>query len=379
MSAARPYPYERWPRFDADQAAALRLAARSVPADRLGVEHVARELLGCECAAVPVRLDPCDADQLASFVVEPTVAIVIVPGRATPGARVVLELDPRLAACVVDRALGGEGGEGVPAPTRSMADAERGVLLYVVARLLASASARPHRAAAVLTTATAMRAALGARSASVWTLELAVGTDRGLARLWLPSGGIPDALPAARLRPALRDLPLWITASVGGACVERRDLDSLRPGDVILLDHAWARPAADGTIAGHARVSVVGARRTIWRCRVEAGRLVVEDVSRGVDPPVGEGRREREMDDGEDGAAEVLARVGDAPVEVSVEVARFRLSLDDLAALHAGEIVRTGRRVGDRVVLRAADRAVALGELVDVEGEVGVRLLKLGG
>jgi len=69
-----------------------------------------------------------------------------------------------------------------------------------------------------------------------------------------------------------------------------------------------------------------------------------------------------------------LEALADAPIEIVVELGRCSLSLGELSALRPGEVVLSGQRVGGTVTLRAGDRAVASGELVDVEGEVGVRL-----
>jgi type III secretion protein Q len=61
-----------------------------------------------------------------------------------------------------------------------------------------------------------------------------------------------------------------------------------------------------------------------------------------------------------------------------VELARVELTVAQLASLRAGEVLTTGTMVGTQVALRAGDRVVARGELVDVEGELGVRILELG-
>jgi flagellar motor switch/type III secretory pathway protein FliN len=42
-----------------------------------------------------------------------------------------------------------------------------------------------------------------------------------------------------------------------------------------------------------------------------------------------------------------------------------------------GDVFRTGAIVGERVRLRVGGRTVAEGDLVDVEGEVGVRLVRV--
>lgn len=65
----------------------------------------------------------------------------------------------------------------------------------------------------------------------------------------------------------------------------------------------------------------------------------------------------------------------DAPIELQVEIARFSVSLGELQRLQAGDVLTTGRKIGERVSVQVGGQAFAEGELVDVDGEVGVRLL----
>lgn len=69
------------------------------------------------------------------------------------------------------------------------------------------------------------------------------------------------------------------------------------------------------------------------------------------------------------------ALVKDAPIELCVELVRFTMRLEDLLGLRVGEVLETGRAVGEHVVLTANGRAVARGELVDIEGDIGVRIV----
>jgi type III secretion protein Q len=122
-------------------------------------------------------------------------------------------------------------------------------------------------------------------------------------------------------------------------------------------------------------VRAAGARRTAWWCTAEAGGLRLERIEQLAELPLGEGRRM--MGDEDTTTTTAVERLGDAPVEVTVELARFSLALEELGRIAPGEVLVTGRAVGERVVLRAADRAIATGELVDVDGEVGVRVARL--
>ena len=67
----------------------------------------------------------------------------------------------------------------------------------------------------------------------------------------------------------------------------------------------------------------------------------------------------------------------DAPVVVRVEVGTISLTAAEWAALAPGDVIETGRRINEPVVLRVAGREVARGELVEVEGELGVRIREI--
>jgi flagellar motor switch/type III secretory pathway protein FliN len=78
----------------------------------------------------------------------------------------------------------------------------------------------------------------------------------------------------------------------------------------------------------------------------------------------------------DDQPAEALA---DVPVVVRVEVGTVTLSAKEWASLHVGDVIATGVRVGNPVILRVGGLAVAEGELCNLEGEVAVRILKRKG
>ena len=66
------------------------------------------------------------------------------------------------------------------------------------------------------------------------------------------------------------------------------------------------------------------------------------------------------------------------PLTVSVEVARVTVTFGELARLEPGSVLPLDIRRDGAVVLRAGERAIARGQLVDVEGALGIRVLELG-
>lgn len=69
--------------------------------------------------------------------------------------------------------------------------------------------------------------------------------------------------------------------------------------------------------------------------------------------------------------------LSDVEIELSIELARLEMPVAEVAALAPGVVVTTGRLVGERVAVRAGERVIAWGEVVDVEGEVGVRITEI--
>ncbi len=282
---------------------------------------------------------------------------------APSGERLVLELAPELALALIDRLVGGEGVAA--AATGPLTDIERGVVLYAAARLLASTC---WRAAAVVTTPLALAAVVKDEGSAVWSARLHFGSAWGIARVWVPDRFTQEEVPAR----VLPNLSVMLSVALGEGEVQAAELASLQFGDVVVLDACWWR--ADRMV----RVRAAGARRTTWWCDEE---LRVMRIETWHDAPTGEGKRMSEETSGTTDPEEktdVVARVGDAPVVLSVEVARISMPLEELARLREGEVLVSGCPVGGRVVLRAGEQVIGQGELVDVEGEVGVRLVSLG-
>ena len=67
----------------------------------------------------------------------------------------------------------------------------------------------------------------------------------------------------------------------------------------------------------------------------------------------------------------------DAPVVVRVEIGAVSLTARQWAALKPGDVLQTGRKIAEPVSLRIAGCEVARGDLVNVEGELGVRIREL--
>lgn len=67
------------------------------------------------------------------------------------------------------------------------------------------------------------------------------------------------------------------------------------------------------------------------------------------------------------------------PVEVVVELGRKTMLIRDVAALKPGEVIHLEQPVDAPLDVRVGDKLLARGELVMVEGKVGLRITEMPG
>ncbi len=70
----------------------------------------------------------------------------------------------------------------------------------------------------------------------------------------------------------------------------------------------------------------------------------------------------------------LVEAVGEVPVVVRVEIGVAEMRARDWAAITPGDVITLRRRIAEPVVLRVGGIEMARGELVDIEGDVGVRV-----
>ena len=186
------------------------------------------------------------------------------------------------------------------------------------------------------------------------------------AGLWLE--GRPRPTGIATSRPTLARIgamPLSVPI-VGGICLATRtELEQLRIGDVWLCDEGWLVDASGlGNCALAASAGEVGARAML---QADGGLLLKGgSVPLGQDPVTSE-----IMSDSDDTLVDAVL---DAPVVVRIELGAVSMTAREWAELGPGDVILAGRRIADAALLRVAGREVARGELVNVEGELGVRI-----
>lgn len=72
-----------------------------------------------------------------------------------------------------------------------------------------------------------------------------------------------------------------------------------------------------------------------------------------------------------------LDGVFDVPVKVSAVLGKTRIRVGELMALGAGAVIPLDRKVGEPIDLYVNDRLIARGELVMVDGALGVTMTEI--
>lgn len=167
----------------------------------------------------------------------------------------------------------------------------------------------------------------------------------------------------ARLGPLELQLPLVVASVV----LDRQELLGLALGGALL---AAESPGVDARGVGRGiLVPPYGERGVAVELRAD-GRLVVGETTQARLSV----EREKTSDKQADTLTDVLL---DTPVVVRVELGAVSMTAREWAELAPGDVIETAQRIAEPVLLRVAGREVGRGELVNVDGQVGVRIQKL--
>jgi flagellar motor switch protein FliM len=106
-----------------------------------------------------------------------------------------------------------------------------------------------------------------------------------------------------------------------------------------------------------------------------------EDYQEGEEEQGGYADEGRDGGGGEeavdDNLAEAEPLLGDIPMVLVVELGRVQLTADEVIRLRAGQLIELGRAPTDPVDLVVNGKLIAKGELVEIEGALGVKILNL--
>lgn len=356
--------------------------------------------------------------ELRRFLGDPTFLAVLAPG-ALQG-RAVLEVELALAHAAVDLLL---GGAGEMVGLRPLTDIEEGVMGYVVLEALKvlvptlqQAVPRP-RLDGVARGVDEVSARLGDDGPMLTVhLHATLGPHGGMVRLVVPAAVLEAAEPLvestqrrARLKADLEAnagrlsaVRSWLRAEIGSAEISAQDLASLRVKDVLLVDALSARPDRGEPGTAQLRVGSGRAGRADAEVFVEDGRYRarITDIvpgepghprsageeGSGAEEPEEFTNPELDVPPELEGAAlddvnkpDGSDLLGDVPLQIAVELARVPVTAQQVVGMRAGQVLELNRGPGEPVELSVNGKVVARGELVEVEGQLGVRIITLAG
>ena len=283
--------------------------------------------------------------------------VTLVLGKATLGIGVAPDLATTLLERVLGRSLTLERQDALRDPT----------LLGALGALVVEVARRVAREPAALAPNPLAEASLA--------LGVTVRVDgKPHAAYVLASDPAPALSESRGSLGELGELEVALSVVVAVSLATRDELARLRPGNAWLPGEGALVNA--GGIGRGVLVAPNGERGVSVDLTAD-GRIVLLHgrVEIAPDQAISEGGEMTEAN-GDDTLTDAVL---EAPVVVRVELGQVSMPASDWAKLRPGDVIETGQRLAEPVVLRVAGRAVARGELVDVDGELGVRIKELVG
>ena len=343
-------------------------ACPPVPAAEAQATRAVAQKLAALPRAWQAELPPFGAASLVVAGIDraPTSSEAVVLAILRGNARGRLSLALPFAARLVDAAL---GGRGVFSAARALGPAERGVLVALLAPLLDAIGWSTDLAPAP-------------ESTVGHAIAVNVEGPFGAGVLWLdlPPTGSPVAPAAGSASGVLRQrasgLPVEARLEIAATHLPAAELARLALGDALVFDGvdfgAFA-PETDWiahlTIGAHAAPLRIDPRGAL----VLTGDFQLTDAADGRKVGV---VKEESMD--VTGPTEMAtAALAAAPIEIVAELARITLRGEEVLGLAPGVVLTVTADRRRAVLLRAGGELWAEGELVNVDGELGVRVTRL--
>lgn len=360
MHGLHPYPWRALEHIPRSALGAIAAAREALDGDwaRAAVERAASGILDAPVRIASVSLNAATVaprpDGCACFVLQSPDA----------ASRALVELEGALAARIVSGLL--KRPCPIPDPRAPVPDSVQGAaaaIALLVARRLGSPL--------VLQSVADTCPAVGGDRAVRIDATVLVGDESFAMRVVV----VPAPRPTRCAHPfdtevlaRMGEVEIAVPMVVAIAQTPRQLLQSLRVSDVLVPAGRWLIERAGTGLRGRPVLCAPAASRALPLELIEAGQIVLGEGTMSLDA--------REQDGAQGSAADVIA---DAPVLVRIELGQVSMSARQWAQLRPGDVLASGRRVADRAVLRIAGHEVARGELVDIDGELGVRIHELVG
>ncbi|WP_223739890.1 FliM/FliN family flagellar motor switch protein [Corallococcus sp. AS-1-12] len=303
---------------------------------------------------------------------ELAVGMVFALVELSAGGTAIVELEVPLVFAALAR-LAGTGPR--PAPVAELTRLEESTLVYLLLSALAAMRGQGEwvrRLGPRLSAVSMRRADVLTRvdPRQPYVAVLLTATVEGATvggRVLLPARAVQTAFQELPVESAGAVAPQVLAASIPARCLMGRSplqdsaVDALAAGDVVLFEGVRLR---DGRVEGQGQL--------ITRGFALRGGFLAEGFSTGS-VHARAALQESDMV-ATNKRSEAMPPL---PVDVEIELTRLMLPLAELAALKPGTLLPLHVNASSPVLLRVGDRVVARAELVEIEGEVGARILAL--
>lgn len=168
-------------------------------------------------------------------------------------------------------------------------------------------------------------------------------------------------------------IPVPLRIALGTARLSAQELDSLHPGDAVLLEQSWLEAGESGRdcllwlLAGN-----VGAR-VAWN----EGRLTVTHAPTSIGFAMSETPPAPEADAGKTPDTVPVPGWQGLPVRLEFDLGERVLTLGEVKALQVGQVLELPNPPGETVRIRANGVLIGSGELVEIDGRLGVVIASL--
>jgi flagellar motor switch/type III secretory pathway protein FliN len=364
-SEVKPFPLEKLTEEDVARARNLRhFLHANVRIDAL--TEAVTELLEALPTVRIRRLDPLKNPRQS----DDSIGVLLAPSGDT-SRRFLVSVEGALGALTVARAL----RQRIPRimkpaspPPPSLCGSFAAVLLSALRKATVDApfavlDARSGKALA------AELAAPDVKGTSVWVTVL-VGDDAFDACLSIPDAAVPQ-LASARFDTstllAMGEARLAVPLVLHSTMAHLPELKRLATSDVFLPSGLFC---IEGAFVGPVALVPPRGEKGIQAELTADGHLVVRGR---IEPHEWGSMMSNEQPAFEASVAEVLE---DVSVVVRIEVGVVEMTAREWATLAPGDILRCGRRIGDMATLRVGGVELARGQLVHIDGELGVRIVQ---
>ncbi len=343
MTQARPYPFDKLEKYSRTQAQATRTLSSFIGGSGHSFEAMLNHVSSLTESTISTTF-------LGIQSVEPTTVGTQDAGwfgvlRTPSNAPMLLHFDPYLVASWL--APVSEGFQ----LTQPLSQLERGALSFLVLKFL-EPLAENGTAVPTLSLSTPVAADLQrewARLGELFRLSWVVTSNgtAGIARLWVP-GSITRDLNALGSAGIAHDESLAFSVVLGRTALPPETVAALAPSDVLILDTEGLRHGAGYVAMGRIHIPIkLDDNEANWRCEIQGEPVDTQTT-------------------------ELMAK---SEVDVDIVVGQTSVSLSELGQLQPGVVLELDAAVGAPVEIRVQGKRLGSGELVDVDGRIGVRLL----